>query len=174
MSATPQQEADPPTYCAAHPDVETELHCNRCDTPICPRCLVQTPVGARCRACARLHRPPMYDVGPGVLAKAVPASLLTGAAMGVAWGLLLPGGFGLGLFGLLIAIFIGSPIGYGFAAVLDRVTNRKRGPTMQGIAVAGLVLAFLVQAAVSGAVQGNLFGLVLTAAACSGAISRLR
>ncbi len=174
MSTTPQQETVLPTRCAAHPDVETELRCSRCDTPICPRCMVQTPVGARCRTCARLRRPPMYEVGAGVLAKAVSVALVTGAVMGAVWGLVLPVGFGLGLFGLLIALFIGSPVGYVFAAVLDRVTNRKRGPAMQGVAVGGLILAWLVHAAVAGAVQGDLFGLVLTAAACSGAISRLR
>ncbi|MDA0256830.1 MAG: rhomboid family intramembrane serine protease, partial [Chloroflexi bacterium] len=38
----------PPTVCERHPETETELRCQRCDTPICPRCMVQTPVGFRC------------------------------------------------------------------------------------------------------------------------------
>ena len=48
--------------CAAHPDTETGLSCGRCDTPICPRCLVETPVGARCRKCANVRRLPTYSV----------------------------------------------------------------------------------------------------------------
>ena len=32
------------------------LRCGRCETPICPRCLVGTPVGARCPTCARVKR----------------------------------------------------------------------------------------------------------------------
>lgn len=38
--------------CAAHPKIETELQCGRCESAICPRCFVPTPVGTRCRSCA--------------------------------------------------------------------------------------------------------------------------
>lgn len=168
------------TYCATHPNVETGLACGRCGTLICPRCLVQTPVGARCKPCARLRRLPMYDVTPLAVSKAVGASLALGAAMGAVWGVLFPGGIG---FLLLLAFFIGPPIGYFFADVLGRVTNRKRGPVMQGIAVGGLVFAWVVKSLVAAAVfetslarafQGDLFGLILLALACAGAITRLR
>ena len=40
------------TYCARHPSVETMLRCGRCDTPICPRCMVHSGVGIRCPDCA--------------------------------------------------------------------------------------------------------------------------
>jgi len=44
----------PPTlYCANHPQVETNLRCNRCEKPICPRCAVSTPTGYRCKECVR-------------------------------------------------------------------------------------------------------------------------
>ena len=46
--------------CATHPSVQTALRCGRCDTPICPKCLVMTPVGARCRACARLKKAKVF------------------------------------------------------------------------------------------------------------------
>ncbi|HEX2914551.1 MAG TPA: B-box zinc finger protein [Chloroflexia bacterium] len=39
-------------YCARHPEVETGLRCGRCDTPICPRCMVHADVGIRCPDCA--------------------------------------------------------------------------------------------------------------------------
>ena len=160
--------------CATHADVETELSCGRCGTAICPRCLVQTPVGARCRACARMRRLPMYEVSAAAIMRGAGAALAVGGVIGVVWGILLPPGFGLGFFGLFIALFIGSPIGYFFADVLDRATGRKRGPVIQSMAVGGLVFAWLVHALVGGSFQGDLFGLVLAAAACAGAISRLR
>ena len=116
----------------------------------------------------------MYEVSAPVITRAVGAALLVGGVMGVVWGILLPPGFGLGFFGLLIALFIGSPIGYFFADVLDRATGRKRGPVMQSIAVGGLIVAWIVHALVGGSFQGDLFGLVLVAAACAGAIGRLR
>jgi membrane associated rhomboid family serine protease len=40
-----------PVKCARHPEVETGLRCNRCNTPICPRCAERTPVGFRCPDC---------------------------------------------------------------------------------------------------------------------------
>ncbi len=161
--------------CATHPDVETELRCGRCGTAICPRCLVQTPVGARCRSCARLRRLPMYEISPLVALRAAAAALVLGTALGVVWGLLLPAGPGFGLLGALLGLFLGSPLGYLFADVLDRVTNRKRGPLVQGIAAAGLCAAWLARTAlVGGVVVGDWFGVVLVVAAAAAAIGRLR
>lgn len=136
--------------------------------------MVQTPVGARCRACARLRRPPMYEVGTGTVLRAGAAAVVLGVVMGAVWGFLLPGGPRVGLFGILIALILGTPVGYFFADMLGRVTNRKRGPVMQALAVAGLVIAWLVHAAVGGVLQGDLFGLVLVVAASAAAIGRLR
>lgn len=42
--------------CALDPDTETNLTCGKCGQPICPKCLVQTPVGARCPQCAALKQ----------------------------------------------------------------------------------------------------------------------
>ena len=61
--------------CATHPEVETNLTCGKCGTPICPRCLVQTPVGARCRKCAGLRRLPTYEIAPQQYLKAVGVAL---------------------------------------------------------------------------------------------------
>lgn len=40
-----------PLRCDTH-QVETRLRCAQCEEPICPRCIVRTAVGLRCRACA--------------------------------------------------------------------------------------------------------------------------
>ncbi|MCY4455281.1 MAG: rhomboid family intramembrane serine protease, partial [Chloroflexi bacterium] len=32
-------------YCERHPRTETELSCGRCETPICPQCMVHAPGG---------------------------------------------------------------------------------------------------------------------------------
>src|SRR3954465_11602507 len=53
-----------PWPCPTDSNVETYLRCGRCEKPICPRCLIQTPVGARCRDCAQLRKLPMFQVGP--------------------------------------------------------------------------------------------------------------
>jgi rhomboid protease GluP len=38
-------------FCQRHPQIETGLRCNRCETPICPKCAQRTPVGFRCPNC---------------------------------------------------------------------------------------------------------------------------
>lgn len=157
--------------CAAHPDVETALGCSRCDTPICPRCLVQTPVGARCRDCAQLRRPPMYTVGPGSAARLAGAAVGLGVAIGLAWGLLLPGGFG------FFVLFLGGFAGYGMANLMDRASGRKRGPWVQGAAVAGVVIAYLVRNVVAFdalIVPNDLWGLLFVAIASAVAWNQLR
>lgn len=41
--------------CAKH-DEETEVSCGRCSTPVCPRCMVHTDVGVRCKNCGGDYR----------------------------------------------------------------------------------------------------------------------
>jgi hypothetical protein len=82
----PEEPAtEPPAVvrCAADPEIETALRCSRCDTPICPKCLVMTPVGARCRTCARLRAHPVYDVRPTHYVRAAAAGLGTALLGGV-------------------------------------------------------------------------------------------
>ncbi|HET7172315.1 MAG TPA: rhomboid family intramembrane serine protease [Gaiellales bacterium] len=46
--------------CYRHPDRETAVHCQSCGRPICPACMVSTPVGVRCPECGgrtRMRRP---------------------------------------------------------------------------------------------------------------------
>lgn len=158
--------------CATHPSVETELACSRCGKPICPRCLVVTPVGARCRECARMRRLPTYQLGAAFLLRALGASLAVGAAGGTLWGLLLPSRIG-----AFIGLFLGLGLGYAVGESISWATNRKRGPSLQGIAVAGVLLAYAVRNLVEDAAifQANdVLGYVVVAVAAFVAIGRLR
>lgn len=40
-------------YCYNHPATPTNLRCNNCERPICPKCAVLTPTGYRCKECIR-------------------------------------------------------------------------------------------------------------------------
>ncbi|WP_322795284.1 DnaJ domain-containing protein [Tepidiforma sp.] len=123
--------------CPRDPGVETALRCSRCGTPICPKCLIQTPVGARCRDCARMARNPIYTLTAGGMARAAVASLVGGVVMGVAWGVvLLPFTFG------FFAIFVGAGLGYAFTRVLEAATGNKRGPAVVSFAIAGILVAW--------------------------------
>ncbi len=74
--------------CPRHPDTETNLRCGRCEEPICPSCMVQAPVGFRCKDCARVRPPPTFDVNSIYLARAIGASVALGVAGGLIFKLL--------------------------------------------------------------------------------------
>lgn len=170
-------EPEPAVYCARHPQVETGLECGRCGTPICPRCMVHTPGGIRCPDCAKLRRPPMYELAPLDYAKALGVGLVLAAGLGLIGAFLIPvRGFG-GLF-LLLALFVGSAVGGLVAESIRRVTRGKRGPAMQGIAAGTLVAALAVRLVLSGAgldaVFQDLAGLLIVAVGIFAAWGRLR
>lgn len=50
--------------CSFHPGVETSLRCAECERPICPKDMVETPVGFKCRECARPARSQLMYVKP--------------------------------------------------------------------------------------------------------------
>jgi len=158
--------------CATHPSVETELTCSRCGKPICPRCLVVTPVGARCRECARVRRLPTYQLGSVFILRGLGASLASGAAAGALWAFLLP--FNVGAF---IGLFLGLGLGYAVGEAVSWAANRKRGATLQGIAVVGVLLAYAVRNLVEGGTlfpANDVFGYVVIGVAAFTAIGRLR
>jgi hypothetical protein len=132
--------------CARHPSVETELACGKCETPICPKCLVYTPVGARCRDCADIRKLPQYELPLPLLLRGAAAALLLGAGIGAVWGFLpFQIFFAFGLFG---GLFLGAGIGYLIGEGVAIATNRKVGLPLQVEAAAGVIIAYLVRSAV--------------------------
>jgi hypothetical protein len=122
--------------CATHPNVETGLRCGRCETPICPRCLVMTPVGAKCRECARLKPLPIFVAGPKHLAIALGVALATGLVGSVV--MLFGSRFG------LLALLLAALVGYGVGEAVSWATNRKRATAIAIIATAGAAAPMFV------------------------------
>ncbi len=160
--------------CARHPQVETALSCGRCETPICPRCLVMTDVGARCQTCAPRRRLPQFEVGPRYLARGVAAAAAAGAALGFLWWVVFPFRPGaLGFFGLILALLLGYAVG----EAVSLASNRKSGTSLQAVAAAGVIVAYVLRnlLAGEGAVPtDDLFGYVFVILAAAVAIGRLR
>jgi hypothetical protein len=119
--------------CARHPNTETVLRCGRCETPICPRCLVPTPVGARCPTCAHVKRFSSL-LKPAELARAIGFGLLVSALGTVVILRFLPV---LGLLGY-------AAIGFGVGEAVSVGAHRKRVRELAPIAVACLFLGFCV------------------------------
>lgn len=102
-----------------------------------------TAVGLRCRDCARARPSVTYQTDVGIIVRALAAGVVAGAAIGAAWGLF--GTAGLGprprydwsfWFALLL--------GFGVAEGVSWAANRKRGVTLQAIAIGCVLLGTVV------------------------------
>ena len=51
-------------YCYYHPNVETELRCNKCGKFICVKDAVRTPVGYRCKSCVKEQQDIFFTATP--------------------------------------------------------------------------------------------------------------
>jgi len=125
--------------CAAHPDIETGLRCGKCDKPICPKCMVETPVGARCPQCARLRKLPTFQLSTSYLLKAIGSGMVSAAIAGVIWGVI---NSLTGLFYLNLVLAVGA--GYVIGEVISITTNRKRGTKLVVIASLAIIASYLV------------------------------
>lgn len=107
--------------CERHSN-ETRVTCPDCGTPICPQCMVDTPVGVKCPSCAA--------PAPELLAR---QRAITIKAVGV--------GFALGLAGALAFHFVGFGflLGILFGFVVAEVLRRYG--SFGNLLAAGLVAA---------------------------------
>ena len=119
-----------------HPDVETELRCGKCGKPICPKCMVQTPVGARCPECGRLQKLPTFHITKKYYLRAIVTATGMAFACGAVWWAVMPFSY----FNFLLA----AGFGYAIGEVISRSVNRKRGRGLALIAGVAVVVAYLV------------------------------
>lgn len=157
--------------CARHPETETGLACGRCETAICPKCVVTTDVGARCPACAPTRKLPQFEIGPIWLLRGAAAALIAGLALGTAWHIFLAGR--LGFFSLMVAF----AIGYAVAEAVSLATNRKAGPPLQIAAASGVAVAYVTRNLLLGIPAlptDDLFGYVVVVVGMIVASNRLR
>jgi hypothetical protein len=122
------KRADKMPECAFHPGVETEVRCAECDRPICPKDMVPTPVGYKCKICAKPARSQYVVVKPGQLLRAI----LVGGAVGIA------GGIALGFIH-----FGGIFMGFIWGALTAEATRRASGGHREwavGIVAVGAIL----------------------------------
>jgi hypothetical protein len=125
--------------CAAHPETETNLKCGKCGQPICPKCMVQTPVGARCPDCAKLYKLPTYRVPAMYYLRAAGTALGVAIAGGIIWGLI----NGLMPFFYLSLILAGG-VGYAIGELVSRSVNRKSSRGLATIGGVAVVISYLI------------------------------
>ena len=159
--------------CAAHPRVETNLKCGKCGKPICPRCMVQTPVGARCPDCARLYKLPTYRVSTQYYLRAAGTALGMAVVCGVIWGVV--GSF---LPFFFLNLLLGSAVGYAIGEVVGLAVNRKRGKGLATVAGITVAISYLVSIFMPWGFPAGLFNIILDLVAVAlgvfVAVTRLR
>jgi uncharacterized membrane protein len=130
---------EPGVYiCARHKNTHTRLRCGRCETPICPKCTVMTPVGARCRDCGTNRSSHIFQLSPLQVLVALVVSIGLGAlgAYIVDW---------IPFFGLF-ALFYAPAVGTLAGKAIVRATGGKRGTKLAVVSVAGLLVGVLLAA----------------------------
>ena len=154
--------------CYWHPEVSTGLSCGQCRRPICTQCLVQVPVGIRCRECGRAQPLPTFDVQPSNYARAAVV-----AAVVAVGGIVLTVLLALYLGGLAFVIM---PLGIGYVAgeVISRVVNLKRSRGLMYIAGGTVVLSVVVPLYLLGFPSPGLWGILATVGGVFIAIARVR
>jgi hypothetical protein len=120
-------------YCARHPGRETAVRCGKCGTPICTRCMIQTPVGMRCRECAQLRRLPQFEVKTDLLARAIPAGLAVSC-----------GAWYVTSFVPFLSFWLGFLVGIGVGDVMSRLAKRRSNIVLEAAAVGCVIAGFFV------------------------------
>ena len=140
QSQSRDQIEETASYCYWHPDAETGLSCSQCAKPICPQCMVQAPVGIRCRDCGKAVRTPTFDVQPSYYARAIAVGVAVAVAGGLLWALFTS------ILGVIpfFPSLAGIGVGYGAGELLSRSVNGKRGTGLAWIAAGSVVGAFLI------------------------------
>jgi hypothetical protein len=125
--------------CATHPEVETNLRCGKCGQPICPRCMVQTPVGARCPECAKLYKLPTYRVSATYYLRAGGTALGMAIVCGLVWGVI--NDF---VSFFYLNLILAGAAGYAIGEVVSLSVNRKRSRWLAVLGSIAVVISYLV------------------------------
>jgi len=119
--------------CPRHPAISTRLRCSKCGTPICPRCMVETPVGFRCPSCAGLSGLAWNDVPGTLLLRAALAGLAVALTVGWIWSRVPDWQFYLAL-----------ALGFGVAEAMAWAARAQRGKALQLLGVASVALGLVL------------------------------
>ena len=118
-------------HCARHPREETAITCASCGTPICPRCMVSTPVGMKCPDCGKVKNSVLFKVSPGRLVLAGITAMAAGFVAAL-----------IGHIGFFV-LFVSIPYGYFAGSMILKASGMKRGPKLEIVAGALMVIGAL-------------------------------
>jgi hypothetical protein len=140
------------TVCLRHPETASNLGCGRCGDMICPQCMVQSPVGARCPDCANIGQAPIFRSTPAEFSAVIVLAIAGAIGFGIAYGVIvwilwvMPLGHQVGnVAASFIIALAGAPIGNYVARIgkykLDARLRIVAAVMMLGIWMIGLTVA---------------------------------
>ncbi len=138
----PESSSQHPVYCINHPAVETLVTCSSCGVPICPDCMVETPVAAKCPACARMPRSALVRLKPDRLAMTVIIGLVAAAIGGYLFGLFVSA---LSFFAIIIAFGLGAGVGEAVSRASGRFHDFRLAAWASACAVLAILFPFFLQ-----------------------------
>jgi len=134
---------------AEHSCGDCKLRCIDCNAQICPKCLVQCPVGNRCKHCTQRFTSHVLQIDFWTIVRSFSAAFVVGLLFTGLQTIFPLGGF----YMLFLVYFLGSFAGN----IIFKICGRKLGPKVATTVAAGLLAGSLC---ISFASQ-SLYGLVL-------------
>ena len=133
--------------------------------------MVQTPVGARCRECARVSRLPTFQVPAVYYLRAAGAAVGAAVVCGLLWGFL----EGFIPYFYIFNIILGGASGFAIAEVMGLAVNRKRGTGLAVIAGFAVLVSYLIAVLIPWGLGGfSLFDLLAIGAGVFVAVTRIK
>ena len=169
--AEPQTQTQTDTLtCHWHPAVSTRLWCSQCRKAICTDCMVQVPVGIRCRECGRAQPLPTYDVRPTNYILGFATALGIMVAAPILWFVLDANITGIAFW---LGIVMPVAIGYITGMLISRAVNLKRSSILMLVAAGTVIISVLIGVPIT-ATQFDLWCLMATLAGVILAVDRVR
>ena len=104
---------------------DSRLTCIECSAPICSQCLVQCPVGFRCKSCVGAMKNPLTSVTPRLVVRTL--AVCAGIGFGAGWILQF---ISVPFFSCIISYFLGLFAGRWLAKVIDYKMGSNVGKTI--------------------------------------------
>ncbi len=116
---------------AKHSCGDSRLACSDCGATVCPKCMVECPVGNRCKKCAAKTESHILKVTPGIAIRTFLVAMLAGFA----FTFLNPFG-SFSFYSWIIVYFVGTLVGN----LIHRISGYKMGAVIVAVVIAGVAL----------------------------------